>query len=54
MGVEFASGKKEFQDADVIPNLQNMLGLKVDLLNLVRYVSIRRAMHGGSSSSAFF
>jgi len=27
MGVEFASGKKEFQDADVIPNLRNTLGL---------------------------
>jgi len=36
MGVEFASGKKEFQDADVIPNLRNMLGLEVDLLNRVR------------------
>jgi len=35
MGVEFASGKKEFQDADVIPNLRNTLGLEVDLLNPV-------------------
>jgi len=36
MGVEFASGKKEFQDADVIPNLRYTLGLEVDLLNPVR------------------
>jgi hypothetical protein len=33
MGVEFASGKKEFQDADVIPNPRNTLGLEVDVLS---------------------
>jgi predicted nucleotidyltransferase len=43
MGVELASGKKEFRDADVIPNLQNALGLKVDLLNLVRINTTRNA-----------
>jgi len=49
MGVEFASGKKEFQDADVIPNLRYTLVLEVDLVILS--VSIRRGMHGGSSLS---
>jgi predicted nucleotidyltransferase len=43
MGVEFASGKKEFQDADVIPNLRNALGLEVDLLNPVRINTTRSA-----------
>ena len=37
MGVEFSSGKKEFQDADVIPNLRNKLGLEVEFTKFCPY-----------------